>query len=86
MGKYHSELLMLFNLAFLMKCKYIILNDKEIMYHIMYNRLTLIQFMFADLHFKSFSSSSQVKPSLQFAYFCNDSGVLGSDRMLLVNA
>ena len=22
MGKYHSELLMLFNLAFLMKCKY----------------------------------------------------------------
>ena len=24
MGKYHSELLMLFNLAFLMKCKYIL--------------------------------------------------------------
>ena len=23
MGKYHSELLMLFNLAFLMKCKYV---------------------------------------------------------------
>ena len=26
MGKYHSELLMLFNLAFLMKCKYILFN------------------------------------------------------------
>ena len=26
MGKYHSELLMLFNLAFLMKCKYCLLN------------------------------------------------------------
>ena len=26
MGKYHSELLMLFNLAFLMKCKYIAVN------------------------------------------------------------
>ena len=60
MGKYHSKLLMLFNLAFLMKCKYIILNDKEIMYHIIYNRFTLIQFMFADQHFKSFVNHSLV--------------------------
>ena len=28
MGKYHSELLMLFNLAFLMKCKYYLLSLK----------------------------------------------------------
>ena len=29
MGKYHSELLMLFNLAFLMKCKYFDVNVKN---------------------------------------------------------
>ena len=37
MGKYHSELLMLFNLAFLMKCKYI-LHDNGV------NNITLIYF------------------------------------------
>ena len=29
MGKYHSELQMLFNLAFLMKCKYFELNVRN---------------------------------------------------------
>ena len=31
MGKYHSELLMLFNLAFLMKCKYLHLNKEKLL-------------------------------------------------------
>ena len=29
MGKYHSELIMLLNLAFLMKCKYYIINIRR---------------------------------------------------------